>query len=80
MTLQEFKDSLGGGPLSMYKSTTGSGRHVGSRGDITYLTTKDFNAASPAFVYNSVDSETGEVLPKVFIISNKAPRAADLTL
>lgn len=73
MTLKEFKAQYKIDTLNFYASKTSS-RKIASVGNIKVVTTKDFDAKMPAFIYeNSVvaDTDTGEVTERLFWISNK---------
>lgn len=79
MTLQEFKSLHKIATLSFYRSKA-SQRLVAGLPSIsssaTIVSTVDFDATLPAFVYDNPEGTVGES----FVISNKAPKEAVVTL
>lgn len=80
MTLQEFKIREKIDKINLYNSTK-SDRKVGSFGDLVIITKEEFDPEKDVYVYptEKVDMETGEVV-MLHVLSNKAPREADLVL
>lgn len=76
MTLLEFKSMTGVDKFQFYKSKTTSRLVAEVRPNVLLVTTKDFNASQPAFVYDNPVAEEGAG----YILSNKEQRAADLVL
>lgn len=81
MTLAEFKKSYGVDTISLYPSTTGSGRLVGtvisSKGTFTTITKPPFDNTVPVFVYPTEMEESGET---IIVLSNKEPKAPTMIL
>ena len=79
MTLAEFKKANNIETLPMWKSTKSDrmvGSFAGSNGvEIMVVTKEDFNDNADAYVYQHPESAE-----PCYIISNKAPRKADLVL
>ena len=77
MNLQEFKKANGIDKLNLYKSTK-SGRLVGSHGEISIVTSEDFDASKEIMVYSNPAAEAqGQI---GFVLSNTVQREADMVL
>jgi ABC-type multidrug transport system ATPase subunit len=88
MTLAEFKSTYAVSSISLYKSTV-SDRLVGSvqssKGEFTVVTKPPFSNTEAIYAYptevKSVDESTGEeTVSTIIVLSNKAPKVADMVL
>jgi len=77
MNLTEFKAQNGIEKLNFYKSKQ-SNRMVASHGNISIVTTEDFDPKKEQMVYDNPASVDTEI--KSFVLSNTVPRDADMVL